>query len=166
MDEGSRVRLCHLAVIVLALSAGCVRTQPHPHPQAVAALLPAEVRLHPFSGTRQFEEAEGVNGIEARVEAIDHFGDATKALGRFRFEAHHYRPHQPDRKGALIAPWVIDLTDPQTNLRHWDSLSRTYRFHLQWTRPVPPGERFVLRVVFSPPEGARLFDELVLVSGQ
>jgi len=155
---------CLIAAALVACLTGCdIPWRPDDVPPAV---MPAEIRLHPFTGTRQFSEAGGISGIEARVEAIDHFGDATKAFGTFRFEVYRYRPHQADPKGQRLAPWALELTDPQTNLRHWDNLSRTYKFRLVWNKPIPVGKRFVLRVVFSPLSGPRLFDERVFVSGQ
>jgi len=158
------VRRCVLVLVLAAFAGGC--PLPLPNAPVPPAVLPAEVRLHPFTGTREFSEAGGLSGIEARVEAMDHFGDPNKAFGTFRFEVYRYRPHQADPKGRRLAPWTIDLTDPQMNMKHWDSLSRQYKFHLHWNEPIPVGQRFILRVVFSPVSGPRLFDEIELVSGQ
>lgn len=150
-------------VLLTGLVAGC---PPPPSPTTPPALLPRRIRLHPFTQTWPAERAGATGGIEARVEAIDHFGDTTKAFGTFRFEAFAYRPHQAESSGRRLAVWSVDLTDAEANLTHWDRLSRTYKFRLMWSRPVPAGERFVLRGTFLPPDGPRLFDEQVLVAGE
>ncbi|NLF29627.1 MAG: hypothetical protein GX591_01925 [Planctomycetes bacterium] len=160
-----RDRLIIRAVLclLLGLAAGCPPPTPRPTPPA---LLPRQIRLHPFTRTWQGGEGGAAGGIEARVEAIDHFGDTTKAFGTFRFEAFAYRPHEADPAGRRLAVWSVQLADAEDNLTHWDRLSRTYKFRLMWPRAVAAGESFALRVTFAPPEGLRLFDEQVLVSGE
>ncbi|HAU36910.1 MAG TPA: hypothetical protein DCX07_04250, partial [Phycisphaerales bacterium] len=92
--------------------------------------------------------------------------DPTKAFGDFRFELHEFVPNATDPKGRRLSTWDVSVVDPKTNLLHWDGITRTYQFKLKWVNPVPVGERFVLRAVFSSPHTDRLFDERVLVSGQ
>ncbi len=157
--------LCLLLLTSAACTwmAGCVDDTVGKTPPA---LLPAGVRLHPFTGTRQFDESGDLRGIEARVEVRDHFDDATKAFGTFRFEAYGYRPFQSDPRGKTLAKWAVDLTSPEPNLNHWDTIHHTYRFRLKWDAPLPIGRQFVLRIVFSPPDGPRLFSQRVFVMEQ
>ncbi len=157
--------LCLLLLTSAACTwiAGCVDDTVGKTPPA---LLPAGVRLHPFTGTRQFDESGDLSGIEARVEVRDHFDDATKAFGTFRFEAYGYRPFQSDPRGKTLAKWAVDLTSPEPNLNHWDTIHHTYRFRLKWDDPLPIGRQFVLRIVFSPPDGPRLFSQRVFVMEQ
>jgi len=151
--------------VLVALAAG--RCAPHPDSRRVsAALLPKKISLHYFTGTRKFGPTGGINGIEARVEAIDYFGDTTKAFGTFRFEMYQFRPHQADPRGKQISQWAVALTDLETNLQYWDSISRTYKFPLAWDQPIPVGNKFVLRVVFTGGDGRRLDDQRVFVSGE
>jgi len=152
-----------LLLLVLAGLAGCdggAATGPTPAP-----LLPKSVRLHSFTGTRTFAAGRGVSGIEARVELRNQFDDATMALGTFRFSLYRYQPHQTDPRGKRLDCWSVDLTDPQTNRKYWDSISRTYKVPLAWDKPIPVGTKFVLEVAFSAPEGPRLFDQITRVSG-
>ncbi len=139
-------------------------TGPVPYP--VTLMLPKTISIHPFTGTRTFDDAGGVKGIDVRIEAKDSYGDTTRAFGDFRFELYTYRPNSLDPKDTKIATWDVPLSDPQTNLRHWDSITRTYQFRLQWSQPIPVGNRFVLVAVFSSPYGQRAFTERVFVSGQ
>ncbi len=137
-----------------------------PVPEPLHLLLPETVRVHPFTGTRTFDEAGGVKGIDVRVEALDAYGDATKAFGTFRFALHRHRADSPDPRGARIATWEENLLEPEKNMLHWDSITRAYKFKLQWYRAIPVGSRFVLAVTFSSPFTERKFAERVFVSGE
>jgi len=137
-----------------------------PVPEPLHLLLPRSIRIQPFTGVRTFDKAGGVKGIEARVEALDAYGDATKAFGKFHFALHGYRPDKADPKGPRIATWDEDLLDPKKNLLHWSRVHRSYQFHLQWDSPIPVGSQFLLVATFSSPFGERKFAEQVFVSGQ
>ena len=139
---------------------------PQAVPQPINLLLPQSVRIHPFTGTRTFDEAGGVKGIDVRIEAVDAYGDATKAFGDFRFEMYRFAPNSLDPKGKHVATWEEGLLAPQKNLLHWDKITRAYQFKLQWDKAIPVGSRFVLLVYFSSPFGERMSDQRVFVSGQ
>jgi hypothetical protein len=115
---------------------------------------------------RTFDDAGGIKGIDVRIETKDSYGDTTRAFGDFRFELYSFRPNSLDPKDAKLATWDVPLTDPNTNLLHWDSITRTYQFRLEWSRPIPVGQRFVLVAVFSSPYTQRTFAERVFTSGQ
>jgi len=135
-------------------------------PEPIHLLLPQAIRIHPFTGTRTFDEAGGVKGIDVRIEAIDAYGDATKAFGKFHFALHHYRTGTASPKGRRIATWEEDLLEPRKNLLHWDNITRTYKFKLQWYKPIPVGSRFILVVNFASPFTQRKFAERDFISGQ
>ena len=142
-----------------------VSREPQEIPQPISLLLPKSVRVHPFTG-RTFDEAGGISGIDVRIEAIDAYGDATKAFGSFRFEMYRFMPNSLDPKGDMIATWDEDLLDPTKNLLHWDKTTRLYTFKLQWDQPVPVGRRLVLVATFDSPFTERLADQWEFVSGQ
>ncbi len=135
-------------------------------PAPINLLLPRKIRIHPFTGTRTFDEAGGIKGVDVRIEARDAYGDPIKAFGDFRFELHSYRPHSPDPKGSQIASWKIPLIQPKKNLLHWDGIAKRYQFKLQWHQPIPVGYRFVLVATFSSPFTERMSDQYIFISGQ
>lgn len=135
-------------------------------PEPLHLLLPKTIRIEPFTGTRTFDAAGGVKGIEVRVQALDSYGDATKAFGKFNFALYPHRPDQADPKGSRIAVWEEDLLEPARNLLHWDKIHAAYNFRLQWREPIPVGSRFILMVSFSSPFTERRFAEQEFVSGQ
>jgi hypothetical protein len=137
-----------------------------PVPEPIHLLLPKAIRVHPFTGTRTFDQAGGIKGIDVRIEALDAFGDSTKAFGKFFFALHQYVADNPEPKGRQIANWEEDLLEPKKNLLHWDSITRTYEFKLQWYRPIPVGSKFILVASFASPFTERKFAERVFVSGQ
>jgi hypothetical protein len=171
-------------VVTFVLSAGCsggkfsvsppgnsvASARPEPAeikvPAPLHLLLPKAIKVHPFTGTRTFDEAGGVKGIDVRVEALDAYGDATKAFGKFQFALYQYQSDSPSPRGPRVATWEEDLLDPEKNLVHWDAITRAYAFKLQWYRAIPVGQKFILAVDFSSPFTARKFAERVFVSGQ
>ncbi len=132
----------------------------------LSLLLPKTIKIHPFTGTRTFDEKGGIKGIEVRIQLLDAYRDATKGFGDFRFELYEFRPHSQDRKGRRIAMWQETLMEPEKNLLHWDKLTRAYKFKLQWDQPISVGERFILTAVFASPYTERLFAERQFVAGQ
>ncbi|MHC4982306.1 MAG: hypothetical protein ACYTF6_03950 [Planctomycetota bacterium] len=140
--------------------------QPQAVPAPINLLLPRKIRIHPFTGTRTFGEAGGVQGIDVRIEVRDAFDDPQKAFGDFRFELYSYRAHHPDPKAKRIAVWKESLMEAKKNLTHWDTIAKRYQFKLQWQQPIPIGQRFVLVATFSSPFTERLHHEQVFVSGE
>ncbi len=171
-------KLCVAWLAVSLLAAGCnqgawnfgtkgrVEDTPQSVPHPVDLLLPQTIRVHPFTGTRTFDEAGGIRGIDVRIEAVDAYGDATKAFGTFRFEMYHFVPNSLDPKGQRIATWTEDLLQPRKNVLHWDKITRTYQFRLQWDQAIPVGKKFVLLAYFTSPFTSRLDDQRVFTSGQ
>lgn len=145
-------------------------TQPEPAAQPVPKplhlLLPQAVRIHSFTGMRTFNEAGGVQGIDVRIEALDAYGDSTKAFGTFRFALYPYRPNLPNKRGQRIATWEEDLLEPRKNALHWDRITQAYQFRLQWNRPVPVGNRYLLTATFTSPFSLRKFAEREFVAGE
>ena len=135
-------------------------------PKPLNLLLPQSIRIHYFTGTRNFDKTGGIKGIDVRIEAIDHYGDPTKAFGDFRFEMYSFLPNSTDPKGKRMAVWQEAMMKPEKNLLHWDKVTRTYDFKLQWNKPIPVGKRFVLVAVFSSPFTERFFSQRVFISGR
>lgn len=139
---------------------------PQQVPEPLQLLLPKQIRIHSFTGTREFSESGGIKGIDVRIEAIDSYGDATKAFGKFRFELFAFKPNSPDPKGPRIAVWTVDVSEPKDNRRHWNNIMRTYQFKLGWGQAIPVGRKFVLAAMLESRFSGRLFHQQVFVSGQ
>lgn len=138
----------------------------HPVPKPLDLLLPKAISIHPFTGTQTDNAKGGNKAIEARIKALDGFGDPTKAFGRFRFSLHVYRRYSVNQKGKRLAAWEEQLLEPEKNRRHWDPISQTYKFNLQWDQALTPGTQYVLEVYFISPFTEQLFDERVFVAGK
>ncbi len=135
-------------------------------PEPLHLLLPEAIRIHPFTGTRTFDEQGGIKGIEVRIEALDAYGDPTKAFGDFHFALHAWQAGVADNRGKQLATWEEPLLTGQKNLLHWDSITRTYKFKLQWYKPIAVGSKFILTATFSSPFTERKFAQREFVSGQ
>lgn len=135
-------------------------------PPTLRLLLPREIRIHPFTGTRTFDGNGGINGVDVRIQATDAYSDATKAFGVFRFELYEHQDFAGDPKGGRIAVWDVDLSQPKANLVHWDNITRTYQFKLQWNQPIQTGDRYVLIASFDSRYTPRLFHERTFIAGQ
>ena len=118
-----------------------------------------EVALHSFSGPKDWDNDGVLDGVETHVEAIDHFGDPCKVFGHFIFELYPYRRASPDPKGPRIGWWEASMDNIQDHQQHWQSISRTYRFNLQTSEPLPRNRKYVMTVTLTLPDGRRLFDE-------
>lgn len=135
-------------------------------PPGLNVLLPKKIRIHPFTGTRTFEEAGNITGLDVRIEALDPYGDTTKAFGDFRFELYSFMPNSTERKAGKLVTWEVPLTDPKDNFNHWNSINRAYEFKLQWAAGITAGQRYVLVAVFTSPYTKRLFAERIFIAGQ
>lgn len=135
-------------------------------PEPLHLLLPDSIRIHPFTGTRTFDEQGGIKGIEVRVEALDAYGDPTKAFGDWHFSLHAWQAGVADNRGKQVATWEEPLLTAQKNLLHWDSITRTYKFKLQWYKPIAVGHKFILTATFSSPFTERKFAQREFVAGQ
>ncbi|MDY6913600.1 MAG: hypothetical protein SVT52_03985 [Planctomycetota bacterium] len=135
-------------------------------PAPINLLMPKAVRIHPFTGTRTFEGTGGLKGLNVRIELLDGYGDSAKGFGNFRFELYRFLAYNNDCKGRKLATWDVPLMDSKANLTHWDNITRTYEFKLQWDKPIPVGRRLVVVAVFTSPFTQRLFAERVFVAGQ
>lgn len=169
-------RACLFAALAAAAAVigGCEGLQwpasrparPQVVPEALEVLLPKQIRIQEFTGTREFGQAGGIKGIDVRIEAKDGYGDTTKALGMFHFELFHYKPNSPDPRGGRIAVWTVNVEDPKLNRRYWNDIHRIYQFKLGWDEPIPIGRKFVLTAAFESKFTERLFHQRAFVSGE
>lgn len=149
-----------LAVLALTVLAGCPKpaSPGKVHvPEPLNLLLPKRVRIHPFSDVTR--APKGALRIEVRIEAVDAFGDATKMFGKFRFEVYALKPRSLDERARLLETWDVSVMGGQENILHWDGITRTYVFKLDWSHPPGRGQPFVMRAIFSSPFTQRFIAE-------
>jgi hypothetical protein len=133
---------------------------------ALQAFQVSKVRLQPsftkISGT-QGQAESGV--IETFVELSDQFGDPIKALGTCRFEIYQYRPISSDPRGPrceIDGIQTVDLRDLQVNQKHWDNITRSYRFKIKLPPMSSGADKIVLQATFIMKPEYRLQDMLVV----
>ena len=156
------VRLALVAGVSLVILPGCPPQAPKgevPVPEPLGLLLPKRMRIHPFSDV--IARSGGAQQVEVRIEAFDAFGDATKMFGDFRFELYALKPRSTDKRGRLIDSWDVSIMAGEMNLVHWDGITLTYVFKLDWDKPLAGNQPFVMRAVFSSPFTQRFITERV-----
>ena len=126
----------------------------------------AQVRIQPsFTQLRRDDPAKpSPSGIDVAVELLDQFGDPIKAVGKFRFEIFRYQGAFNDVRGRRFEQngiQEIDLTSADLNNKHWDRITRNYRFHLNVPELQTQQGRIVLQVTFTR-EHYRMQDSLVI----
>jgi len=131
------------------------------------AFAPARVRLHPLSRIARGQRANE-RIVEAHVELLDRWGHGTKGLGTFVFELHRdaLESDGASRGQEQINLWNLDLTNPDTNARAFDRVTRTYRATL--TGVAESATRAIgltLRVTFRTHDGRQLTASLRLEEG-
>ncbi len=164
--------LAVVAVLAVAVVGGCDPNElfidSNNVPEPFVWLLPDTIEIHFFTKTRTPLKIDGekVTGLLVHIQAKDVTGVPVKAFGEFRIEAYAYRPNHPDPKGKMREYWTIPLNQLKDNLAYWDPTSKTYAFPLQWSNPIPVGEKLMLVAVFDSPYTRRMSTERQFVSGE
>jgi hypothetical protein len=157
-----------LALTCLAfLAVGCAAGPSNPSGPQNDMFAPRAVRIHPvFTKITSWSGDERPEGIEALVELRDQFDDTCKGAGSLVFELYEFRTNQPDPRGRRIYnPWQVDIATVEEQRERWSKTGRSYTFRLAADR-ISANGRYVLTVSFTPTNGNRLFDRLVLGSGR
>lgn len=147
-------------IVVFATIAGCSGPQSGnaTAPEAIQDTLPEKITIHSFSEPQTDSSGKKISSIDLRLVAEDAYGDATKALGTFRFEMYSFRRHNLDPRDERITTWTIQALEKQTNTLYYDDISRMYRFNLRLPQAIPADKRFVIVAVFQSPYTKRLMD--------
>lgn len=150
-------------LLATGLTGGCCPKVPAgktPVPKPINLLLPKKIRIQPLSGIKKLETGTNVRGLDVRIEAIDFFGDSTKAFGILRFELYAHHNGNIDPKGKRLDTWTVSILNPNDNRKHWD-ITQVYQFKLQMDQPIPANQPYVLEVIFASPFTERLIAERV-----
>ncbi|MEL7239132.1 MAG: hypothetical protein AAGK78_09735, partial [Planctomycetota bacterium] len=100
-----------------------------------AAFGPAEMRINQTFTRMRDTDGDGTpDRVEANIELIDAYGDATKGSGVVSFDLFQYATGGTDVLGQRVgSPQLYDLGTSEQQSEHWQSVVRTYRFRLPWT---------------------------------
>lgn len=117
---------------------------------------PRRMRIHPLSQLATDRDT-GQLVIETRIEFLDRHGHTCKAVGQVLIDLHETggaRNREP------LETWVLDLGDASVNRDHYDELTRTYLFRLDFDPQILP-ERPELWGYFRSADGRRFQAEEV-----
>ena len=147
-----------LSGILMLVCTGCQSLGWRPSPNlpldSQTLLGPVAIQIHQSSKVMRKAAGGNFDGLVVACEVLDRFGDPVKAVGVMRFEVYSYAPSQPDNKGPRVGFWPeVRVDSLQTIQQHWDSIWGLYRFNLDWDQQLKPGQRFVLEVTLTTPDG-------------
>ena len=126
-----------------------------------ALILPASIRIEPFTRPRSFDDDQIPDGIEVLVRPLDQFGDPVKAVGTFHLELYRFKPASGDSKGDRLEFWEVQVATAKQIKQFWDRTSQMYQFQLgvdQLDR-FAPNQKYVLVARYNSPQGEHLEDE-------
>lgn len=155
---------------VLMAACGCQSTGPDHLPREservdiLSLMLPAEIKIQPFTKIRSFDDDDVPDGIVAVVRPVDRFGDPVKAAGFFYFELWSYQGASGDPKGQRLEFWDKTLTSADDIRLYW-TRAQMYEFQLAWTQgagAIRPDAKYVLTVTYRSPMDITYRDEYVL----
>lgn len=130
----------------------------------LALMLPAGIKIQPFTKIKSFNEDEIPDGILLVVRPYDRFGDPVKAAGLFYFELWSYKEASGGRKGQRLAFWERDLASAEDVRLYW-TRAQMYEFQLAWTSGVEglqPGRKYILTATYRAPWDETFQDEYVV----
>ena len=132
-------------------------------PPPLEQYLPSSLKIHSFTEMRELKN--GRFGIDAYIQAVDPWGEPTKAFGNFRMELYEFRKFHHEKKGKPVEAWPpVQISKPGRNQEYWDHHTRSYHFRLGMVNRIPPGRRMVLQVSYQGQFTERLIVENVIVS--
>jgi len=130
--------------------------------EQMSLLMPTKIDIMPFTKPKSWDDDQKPDGIEVVLRPLDSFGDQTKAIGLFRFELYLFKKASSDTRGPRNGLWQEDLSSREAQYKHWDRITRTYRFRLGWAgENVRPG-KYILDVTYISPSGSRLSDSYIM----
>jgi len=158
------------APIACTFLMGCRSTGPDRLPaepeqvQTLSLMLPAKIKIQPFTKIKSFNDDETPDGISAVVRPVDSFGDPVKAAGLFYFELWSYREASGDHKGERLEFWEKRI-DTAADIKLYWTQAQMYDFQLGWTQgtgKIKPGSKYVFTATYRTPWDTTIQDEYVL----
>lgn len=127
-------------------------------------MLPAEIKVQPFTKIRSFNEDDIPDGILAVVRPLDKFGDPVKAVGLFYFELWTYVEASGTPRGERLAFWERNISTAEEVRLYW-TRAEMYEFQLAWTsgiEAIQPGRKFVLTATYRAPWDETFQDDYIV----
>ena len=125
-----------------------------PQAPGLHLLMVKEINILPETQVADLTHQGSPSGFEVEIEALDHFGDRTKLVGRLLFELFDYRAAHSDRRNLTrTAFWQANVESADDCLRFWDRFRRTYHFNLVWPKAPEVGRKYIFQVTYLSPWG-------------
>ena len=125
-----------------------------PMPAAAHLLMVKDIDILPQTTVADWNGDGVPDGFEVQIEALDHFGDPTKLVGRLFFELFDYRSAHADRRSLTrTAFWEVNIETADDCLRFWDRFHRAYHFNLVWSKVPEMGRKYIFQVTYIAPWG-------------
>jgi len=165
----ARLSILTIGMSIL-ISAGCRSAGPKGMPsesdqrEMFALMLPAEIKIWPFTKIKSFDDDQKPDGILAVIRPLDRFGDPAKAVGTFYFELWTHKKASGNRKGERLAFWERTIANEQEVNLYW-TRAQMYEFQLAWDpglQTVKPAGKLVLTATYRPPWDQTMQDEYII----
>lgn len=123
-------------------------------PPAARLLLARQINVLPMTQVADWNNDGTLDGFEVQVEALDHFGDPTKLVGKLFFELYAFRAAHADRRSLKRAAyWEVNIETVDDLRRFWDRFNRTYHFNLVWPQAPEIGRKYIFQITYVAPWG-------------
>ncbi|GMU21320.1 MAG: hypothetical protein AMXMBFR13_14130 [Phycisphaerae bacterium] len=132
--------------------------------EMLSLMLPASIRIEPFTTVRSFNQDDVPDGILMVVRPLDRFGDPVKAAGLFYFELWTFVNASAERKGERLAFWDRMIASKEEVELYWTH-GQMYEFQLAWTAGVEglvPDRKYILTATYRTPWDETIQDEYEL----
>lgn len=166
-------RCVPVGIVILTVVAGC-QAPPRPsidatHASVLAVLLPSAIKIvEPFTIMDSAEGKAKRDWVELWLQAQNVLGSPGLMIaGKLRVELSEHLPARGNAKGPRLEHWNIDLATIADQRKYWNAVTQMYEFRLGYDRDrIPKADKYVLTVIYQPPIGARLADEITLTRNQ
>lgn len=159
--------------MILTTVAGC-RTPPGSSldptdARVLAVLLPSAIKIvEPFTIMDSTEGKTKQNWVELWLQAQNVLNSPGLMIaGKLRVELNTHLPARGNAKGPRLEHWNIALATIEDQRKYWNAVTQMYEFRLGYDRDsIPEADKYVLTVIYQPPIGPRLTDEITLIHNQ
>ena len=168
-----RYGLLSAGAVILTLAAGCqappMRAVDSADVAVLSVLLPNAIKIvEPFTVLGSAEGDQKQDWIELWLQAQNVLDSPGLMIaGSLRVELNEHLPARGNAKGPRLEHWNVDLVTIQDQRDYWNTVTQMYEFRLGFDpKRVPHADKYVVTVIYQPPIGDRLTDEITLTRNQ